>query len=307
MFDAPLAVQAPTTVPRPSRLGIPAPNCGRQGRRMVLLVQAVDDDIVAAHLTASSDSVASKHLFLCCNSWFAARAILNLFPLPDYLLTASAHRVRLLTLVSRANPLPTTAEQPGPLLVRLQAHQDIVKPTYAKMAAPASVASPSDGEGDEHQGRDADLDSEKDFLLSEPGSTDSVLDLPDGRGVLAFASEPFFDPLHRGPDPPHGGSSTLTSTDNVHISHGPARKSKHMDAVGWRDLPRKRQLVVITLARLSEPLVQTSLQVCLPSLACRVSQRLTDYHKVLYVLSAKMVRSYPVGLGYSKSSRHLEC
>jgi hypothetical protein len=31
--------------------------------------------------------------------------------------------------------------------------------------------------------------------------------------------------------------------------------------VGWRDLPRKDQLVVITLARLSEPLVQTSLQV----------------------------------------------
>ena len=32
--------------------------------------------------------------------------------------------------------------------------------------------------------------------------------------------------------------------------------------VAWRDLPRKQQLVVITMARLSEPLVQTSLQVC---------------------------------------------
>jgi hypothetical protein len=28
----------------------------------------------------------------------------------------------------------------------------------------------------------------------------------------------------------------------------------------WRDLPRKDQLLVITLARLSEPLVQTSIQ-----------------------------------------------
>lgn len=30
--------------------------------------------------------------------------------------------------------------------------------------------------------------------------------------------------------------------------------------VGWRDLPKKKQLFVITMARLSEPLVQTSLQ-----------------------------------------------
>lgn len=32
-------------------------------------------------------------------------------------------------------------------------------------------------------------------------------------------------------------------------------------AVSWRHLPRKGQLIVITLARLSEPLVQTSFQV----------------------------------------------
>lgn len=31
--------------------------------------------------------------------------------------------------------------------------------------------------------------------------------------------------------------------------------------VAWKDLPRKDQLIIITLARLSEPLVQTSLQV----------------------------------------------
>jgi hypothetical protein len=32
------------------------------------------------------------------------------------------------------------------------------------------------------------------------------------------------------------------------------------NTVSWRDLPRKDQLFVITLARLSEPLVQTSIQ-----------------------------------------------
>ncbi len=33
-----------------------------------------------------------------------------------------------------------------------------------------------------------------------------------------------------------------------------------MATASWRDLPRREQLVVITLARLSEPLVQTSIQ-----------------------------------------------
>lgn len=39
------------------------------------------------------------------------------------------------------------------------------------------------------------------------------------------------------------------------------------DVVGWKDLPKKGQLLVITLARLSEPLTQTSLQVCMHILA----------------------------------------
>lgn len=37
---------------------------------------------------------------------------------------------------------------------------------------------------------------------------------------------------------------------------------KRQETVRWRDLPEKGQLTVLTLARLSEPLVQTSLQVC---------------------------------------------
>ncbi|KAI0472925.1 MFS general substrate transporter [Xylariaceae sp. FL0804] len=38
------------------------------------------------------------------------------------------------------------------------------------------------------------------------------------------------------------------------------KPQKTSKAVGWRDLPRKHQLLVLTLARLSEPLAQTSLQ-----------------------------------------------
>ncbi|KAI0164549.1 MFS general substrate transporter [Hypoxylon sp. FL1284] len=42
--------------------------------------------------------------------------------------------------------------------------------------------------------------------------------------------------------------------------HGRRPSDASKKVVAWRDLPKKGQLVVITLARLSEPLVQTSLQ-----------------------------------------------
>lgn len=38
-------------------------------------------------------------------------------------------------------------------------------------------------------------------------------------------------------------------------------KQEPRDAVAWMDLPEKAQLIVITLARLSEPLTQSSIQV----------------------------------------------
>lgn len=41
-------------------------------------------------------------------------------------------------------------------------------------------------------------------------------------------------------------------------------EQKPKDVVAWSDLPEKAQLIVITLARLSEPLTQTSLQVSHP-------------------------------------------
>jgi hypothetical protein len=41
-------------------------------------------------------------------------------------------------------------------------------------------------------------------------------------------------------------------------------KKQKQEPVTWRSLPHRRQLVILTLARLSEPLVQTSLQVSVP-------------------------------------------
>lgn len=39
-----------------------------------------------------------------------------------------------------------------------------------------------------------------------------------------------------------------------------SKRGLDVDTVSWRHLPHKDQLLVITLARLSEPLVQTSIQ-----------------------------------------------
>ncbi|KAI1344679.1 MFS general substrate transporter [Xylariaceae sp. FL0016] len=68
----------------------------------------------------------------------------------------------------------------------------------------------------------------------------------------------------------HPATSRLSGRANLEIrtdtripdTLGRRRKSTRSSrkVVAWRDLPRKDQLLVITLARLSEPLVQTSLQ-----------------------------------------------
>lgn len=42
---------------------------------------------------------------------------------------------------------------------------------------------------------------------------------------------------------------------------GTKKKEQRQKVVAWMDLPKKKQLAVVTIARLSEPLVQTSLQV----------------------------------------------
>lgn len=69
------------------------------------------------------------------------------------------------------------------------------------------------------------------------------------------------------PDPPQDSTgSTSTGTDRGRNGQNQKRDDSSA-TVGWGDLPQKKQLIVITLARLSEPLVQTSLQVtdCLVS------------------------------------------
>ncbi|GKT60560.1 major facilitator superfamily transporter [Colletotrichum tofieldiae] len=72
-------------------------------------------------------------------------------------------------------------------------------------------------------------------------------------------------------DTPMLGRAGGALASNVEVADAPLSDSAPLPAppvkpdkpkpVAWRDLPKKQQLLVITLTRLSEPLVQTSLQV----------------------------------------------
>lgn len=59
----------------------------------------------------------------------------------------------------------------------------------------------------------------------------------------------------------HDGVAVEAGADGA-VSPAPAELDKEKEGpVTWASLPHRSQLIILTLARLSEPLVQTSLQV----------------------------------------------
>ncbi|KAI0853097.1 MFS general substrate transporter [Daldinia vernicosa] len=105
-----------------------------------------------------------------------------------------------------------------------------------------------DDVGEEDRGplSDFDFDSEEESAAVGPGL--GIRDESGQDGTRLVASR----------------AGTLTIDTNVaavaNYQERSRRPSDSKKVVAWRDLPKKKQLVVITLARLSEPLVQTSLQ-----------------------------------------------
>lgn len=61
--------------------------------------------------------------------------------------------------------------------------------------------------------------------------------------------------IHDGVAVEGGADGTISPTEPAEL------KEKKEEPVTWASLPRRSQLIILTLARLSEPLVQTSLQV----------------------------------------------
>lgn len=66
-------------------------------------------------------------------------------------------------------------------------------------------------------------------------------------------------PFNQADEPPYSPGRRLPLLDDT--TGLEMRQSSKEAPVTWMSLPHKRQLMVLTLARLSEPLVQTSLQV----------------------------------------------
>lgn len=67
------------------------------------------------------------------------------------------------------------------------------------------------------------------------------------------------DPRSPTHDGQHHSSSSTAPLTQVTLREDPVSKPTK-EQVAWRDLPEKRQLAILTLARLSEPLVHSSIQ-----------------------------------------------
>lgn len=102
---------------------------------------------------------------------------------------------------------------------------------------------------------DTDLDSEKSSLLSSHagyrGSNGLAL---DDQGVQGSSIQSHYQAIVP-------ALVTSSTGEQVRPQVDATCRGTDTKSVSWGDLPRKDQLIVITLARLSEPLVQTSLQV----------------------------------------------
>jgi hypothetical protein len=106
-------------------------------------------------------------------------------------------------------------------------------------------------------------------------------------------------------DQRHNGYGTLAGDDSdieTELEVADAGKAKKNAAVSWMSLPNKKQLAVLVTARLSEPLVQTSLQViptpCNPRLRFQANPRDA---LVIYVLSAQVFRPKLAGFCHCRS------
>jgi len=102
----------------------------------------------------------------------------------------------------------------------------------------------------------ADVDSEKSSVISD--DEDDIIE--DSRWA-DLESRPWSGTPTRPGSPNAPRVVTYGMQGRTLTQTRVPQASKDATAVTWSDLPRKDQLIVLTLARLSEPLVQTSLQV----------------------------------------------
>lgn len=105
----------------------------------------------------------------------------------------------------------------------------------------------------------------KDVDVLQPVQTGTV-DRADDDAILdndeeEDSSARLLGPKNKSPSPNavRGASFVEGESEAPSLAISALKKSDEKAAVGWMDLPKKGQLAILTLARLSEPLTQTSL------------------------------------------------
>lgn len=170
-----------------------------------------------------------------------------------------------------ADGSPTATSAPAPTPARDDKGKDV------------SFDADSDDETLQVDYRNVDLEKgDKDYEADDSNVNQRLLSA-GGPSTSASASDSEND---SGRSPPVGGRGKKNKKQSKD------KKPKKNETVRWRDLPEKGQLTVLTLARLSEPLVQTSLQVstALSTLDFRYGTTIL-MHPVLHVLPAPIVPS----------------
>lgn len=127
----------------------------------------------------------------------------------------------------------------------------------------------------------SDTDSEKSLL------SDSDAPEPARRRPREPPQLPLLDAEHE-PRP-----ATLAEESNGRAEAQMPASNDDAVPVSWRHLPRKDQLIVITLARLSEPLVQTSLQVGSSLVYPIPVTKLTLGSRTCFTCSSGSIPSFP--------------
>lgn len=109
-------------------------------------------------------------------------------------------------------------------------------------------------------------DSEDDIIRDTHQSSETTLaardsDSESGAYVPGPVKHGNLDKADRLRDLRNGESIAEEGERLIPDATGKIAQKKREGPVGWMDLPHKGQLAVLTIARLAEPLVQTSLQV----------------------------------------------
>jgi len=123
------------------------------------------------------------------------------------------------------------------------------------------------------QVKDNDRDSE------EEGESFQSTDQSKGHTVKSQDQSPY--------DPERRGSFLSEDGDPLELEIPVGTRTKEKEKpVTWKSLPRKSQLAILTLARLSEPLVQSSLRVSGPEIS---GDHSLIYMAVLHILPTKVI------------------